>query len=264
MDGMSQLEKWHAQNAAISVDSKFLDDFNGDHVIGEATCVIHPEGVESHSMTQNPHDDIPISSLEKFDLSNKPVTMDHGEWNPRKEKWDRKPTVVGHVKGTTLDDDGRLIGHFVLHRTPSGIWAHDQIVRREKIDVSPYFFHTPRFGGKGNDKIEYRCNHLALTPEGRRHGTHILSLKSKMKNNSPANPKNFRLSNPHIVNRNKKTREATDILFDPDPRKVEVFFTGTEDVDGFFLCGRFLEDPMISILEIDWKYELFMVSRDVS
>lgn len=205
----------------IPVESLYLEDRAGKTTIADATCVVHPEGVESHSLIKNRRDDVPVSDLGNFNLVGKPVTFDHGVWD-HELNWKRKPVVVGHVVGKRMDENGRLLAHFVLHDNSAGRIAHANIINRQLTDVSPMFFSKPRDERGATD---YHCNHLALCNEGRRPGTYILALRSKIGSGSDGAVKHMRLKNPNVVNASDSARHATDVLFqDHDGSKVRDFF----------------------------------------
>lgn len=208
-----------------------------DDVIAEVTCVIHPEGVPTVDHIGNLRDDIPIGALERFDIVGKPVTEDHGELGHA--GWKRQPTVAGEVMGTKMDEHGRLLGYFVLYDTKEGRRAHNQIVRRDIMDVSPMFFQEPLKSLKG-DADAYTCNHLALCKRGRRGGTHILAMKSRM----PI-PQDIMIKHPSIRDKNPTTSRASRILFE-----------GTNGPAGFFTGTHCL-----AVERRNPKYDLFILSE---
>ena len=113
-----------------------------------------------------------------------------------------------------------------IHNTPDGERALKGILNGELRDVSPFFFANrstqpveTKSGKKKAKMLAYACNHLALCSEGRRTGTHILSLQCR------DNGKTFSVKNPDIVNQSNSTRTASK------------FFTASEDEVGDFFVG---------------------------
>lgn len=204
----------------LSIDPKYLSDANS--TIAEMVAVAHPEAVADQSQIRSGLDDVPLESLRNMNLKGKPVTLDHGDFDIKKQQWIRKPKVVGHVIDTKLDEDGRLLAYFVLHRSNPGFVAESEVWNRIKVDVSPMFFIGARPNKDGKLEMQYHCNHLSLTPEGRRYGTHILAARSAVRKNA----EHMRLKDQTILNTNKTTRKAADVLFERDLSAVRDFFAG--------------------------------------
>ena len=109
---------------------------------------------------------------------NVPVTTDHGAWevvhrtNGNSERvCKRAPSIVGHVSGAFIDERGRLVLDCELETSFHGMSQAQQISNGDKRDVSlglltdtdPVTGHT-----------SFTLDHVALVPEGRAKGTHIL------------------------------------------------------------------------------------------
>ena len=189
-------------------------------VIAEATCVIHPEGVETFDHVKRIEDDIPIAALEAFNIVGKPVTIGHGKTGP--DGWLEMPKVVGVVAGKRMDEDGRLLGLFNIFDTPcgSGKRVLDDLLKRKLRDVSPLICHNlSKMIHK--DPRAYSCNHLALCNWGRRNGTHILAVRSNIPESE-----SWWLKNPSIRGKNASTSKASKLLFNRSCAPG-MFFTGT-------------------------------------
>jgi hypothetical protein len=229
MSGRDEIERMFSAYD-IPVDAGLMAKSSGRTTIADATCVVHPKGVKSYSLTRSLRDDVHVNDLGNFNIVGKPVTFGHGEWGG--DKWVRMPAVVGHVVGKRMDEAGRLLAHFVLHDTPAGRIAHAHIINRQLTDVSPMFFSklradasTQRGDETGESQIDYHCNHLALCDEGRRPGTYILALRSKIGSGADGAVKHMRLKNPDVINATESSRHATDVLFqDPSGADVRKFF----------------------------------------
>lgn len=107
-----------------------------------------------------------------------PVTTDHGAWevvhraNGNRERvCKRAPSIVGQVTNAFIDERGRLVLDCELETSFHGMSQAQQISSGDKRDVSLGLLtdvdHT-------TGQTKFTLDHVALVPQGRAKGTHIL------------------------------------------------------------------------------------------
>ncbi len=138
----------------------------------EFVAVAHPEAVGSKNDVKSPIDDLTIDHMRTFELKNKPITIDHGDWDFKNNQWIKSPQVIGHVKRATVDEDGRVIIRGMIYQTSHGVLSGKRIAKDLVEDVS-MGIHS-RYNKKTGD-IVHECNHIAICREGRKPKTNIIA-----------------------------------------------------------------------------------------
>lgn len=107
-----------------------------------------------------------------------PVTTDHGAWevihraNGNSERvCKRAPSIVGQVTSAFIDEHGRLVLDCELETSFHGMSQAQQISSGDKRDVSLGLL-TDMDPATGH--TTFSLDHVALVPQGRAKGTHIL------------------------------------------------------------------------------------------
>lgn len=107
-----------------------------------------------------------------------PITTDHGAWevihraNGGSERvCKRAPSIVGHVTGAFIDNEGRLVLDCELEASFYGMSEAQKISSGDKKDVSLGLLTDmdPETG-----KTTFTLDHVALVAQGRAKGTHIV------------------------------------------------------------------------------------------